>query len=324
MWELFRNSPVSLKPGRRIPKSFQRRPSRQTRKYVRSMFKGKTAKERLRSLLSRTSRRAGRLQRMTAIGVSHLRVWLICTLVASLIALLGLFLFSSAFAVQSIHVSRQDVRIDIEEVQQTLSSFFGKHLFTLTTAHVERIILAAFPEISGVSVRKNYPSEIEVVLFTDAFAADVFIGLPDDTEDHLIIPETPGQYAYLTSRGHYVEYIFLVPKRDPETQRMIVHLVDWATKPVHRQRILSEESLQEMQLAQTLLQESFGHSVQWITLYLRANEFHVKTDSVTLWFDFATPVVQQIDRYRHFLQNIPLTDVQRYIDLRLYNRIVYL
>jgi hypothetical protein len=58
-------------------------------------------------------------------------------------------------------------------------------------------------------------------------------------------------------------------------------------------------------------------------VYLRSREFHLQTAKYSLWFDMRSPLAQQIDRYRLFLQSAGAGAAKVYVDLRLQDRIVY-
>ena len=199
------------------------------------------------------------------------------------------------------------------------------------------MLLKEYPEVSSVKVRRNFPSELQVALFMDPIVANVTMGDPGDTErDYL--SATPSSedseenspapaekqelYRYVTEKGIYLEYPFpLQPKENEE--RLTLHIVDWATKPVHRRVLFPPEVYRQIKSTKRILEESFGHTVPFITLYLRAKEFHVQTERVVLWFDLANPITAQIDRYRIFLRNFIPQDAEEYVDLRLHDRVVY-
>jgi hypothetical protein len=218
-------------------------------------------------------------------------------------------------------VRRQDTRIDIEDIQKLLSPLFGRHLFFLPTSSITSTVRDAYPEVSSVEVQKHFPQEIKLTLFMDPLVADVRIGAPQDTEETMTATGS-GLFQYLTSRGIFLEYP--TPLRAPEDEeRLQLRIVDWAVKPSHRQKLLPPELLQTMRNAESILRESFGHHISSVTLYVRAQEFHVQTERLSLWLDTATPLMQQIDHYREFLRSLPPGSATEYIDLRLHDRVVY-
>ena len=259
-----------------------------------------------------------RVERSLAASLHHMRLWMVVLIAASVVTLLALSLFSPLFTVQSISVRRQDARIDVAEIQKLLFPFFGRHLFFLSPRLLADTVQDAYPEVASVKTEKRFPHDVRLTLSMDPVVADVFVKAPDATEHTKTASGASVQHS-LTSRGIYLEYA----SPEAETKRMRLSIVDWVVKPSHRQQLLSEELLHAMQNAENILTESFGHRVSDITLYVRAQEFHVRTERIMLWFDLATPLVQQVAHYREFLRSLPADAATQYIDLRLHDRVVY-
>lgn len=231
-------------------------------------------------------------------------------------------------------VGREDRRTDVEEIQKLLSPFFGKHILFVSPALLERTLLTAYPEISSAAVRRNFPNELQVALFMDPIVANVTLGEPDDTErdfaDQLALesseesspPAEGKRHHYLTEQGIYLEYPFSLQQKENE-ERLSLHIVDWAVKPTHRQRLLAPEVYHEIRSVKRILEETFGHTTLFATAYLRAKEFHVQTERLTLWFDLGSPITAQMNRYRMFLRTVSPESAQEYVDLRLHDRVVY-
>lgn len=275
--------------------------------------------------------------RMVTGMLAHFKAWVFILVACALIITVLFFLFSPVFAVSSIRVSRQDRRIDVEEIQKQLATQFGKHILFVSPMLIARDLKMQYPEVSSVNVRRKYPNELHVFISMDKIAAEVILGEPDETEsaiseisDAESIPED-GIYRYVTGNGIYLEYPFPLDRNNGE-DRLKIHIVDWAAKPEHRQRLIESEMLQAMQSARAILIQSFGSSVPLITLYVRAKEFHVHTfhpgrpeghEKLILWFDLTNTILTQINRYRIFLKELPRGSAEEYVDLRLHDRVVY-
>ena len=327
---------MPLRPTRRIPKSAQRKASNYSRKVARKHVR-KTKQLRRSNASTKLIRQWQRLERSIRASFKHVKIWIASLVVALVGCLVLFFLFSPVFSVTSIKVNRQDRRVDIEEIQQLLSPLFGKHMLFVSPIALEHTVREAYPEVSSVAVEKRFPHDLHVTILMDSVAAPVFIGDPEQTEADarpLLTPPEEGElpeireedalHHYITAGGIYLEYPFVLPiPGDTELVLPLLYLVDWAVKPAHRQELLEPELVRDLGRARDILQDSFGHSVHFITIYVRAREFHIETERIVLWFDFATPLTQQIERYREFLRTIPLEDVEEYIDLRLHDRVVY-
>ena len=262
------------------------------------------------------------MQNILIASVSTARLWALWLIGIGVTAAVCFFLFSPSFTIQSISVVRRNTRTDIEEMQQVLRPFFGRHLFFLSPLLVERTIRNTLPEVTEVRITKKYPSEISVSVDLDSIVADVILGAPEDTEAQFMFPEERTEYLYLTQNGVFLEDSYPVTEEDGE-ERLHIHLVDWAVKPIHRTELLTAEILEAMRTTQNIVEESFSHAVSGITYYVRAREYHIRTEGIVLWFDLSSPSVEQFDRYRQFLRTLSLEEVEEYIDLRLSDRIVY-
>ncbi len=270
----------------------------------------------------------------------HLRFWLLCLLGFFVLTLITYFLFSPTFTIRSIRVSREDRRVDVEEIQTLLSPTFGNHILFVSPLLIAREIQSAFPEISSVQVRRSFPDELQILLSMDEISATVEIGKPDDTEasapEEIAAGSGSGAasqdlHRYVTKQGVYLEYPFPLPDQNEE-RRLPLHLVDWAVKPAHRQALFTPLVLETMTQARSILEQSFGNSIASITVYVRAREFHVKTvhpgrpegkEAIVLWFDLASSLPEQIERYREFLRSETLDAAEEYVDLRLHDRVVF-
>jgi hypothetical protein len=317
---------MPIRKPKRLPKRFQRRTSAISRNVAR---KHSRKKERgsITVHMNKLNRQWRRIGRSFQGAMKNFRIWFTCLVGVVIVVISLYFMFSPLFSVSSVRVSRQDQRVDVEEIQKLLQPFFSKHILFVSPIRLSHEIQSAYPEVSSVKVNKNYPNEIHVVLFMDPIIADVLIGEPGDTEAQAeelqkAEEEEGGLHRYITEKGVYLEYPFKLPKK-PEEERLSIYLVDWAVKPEHRQKLFSESALHEVKSVRRILLESFGHTTKFTTFYLRSREFHVKTENNVLWFDLSNPVIQQINRYREFLRTFTQDTAKEYIDLRLHDRVVY-
>lgn len=326
-----------LRPSRRLPRALQRPFSPFSRALARA-YQPRRAARRLFTLRRRSKKWLG----IAGMFSLRLRLWSLSLLVILFLVALLLYFLSSSFRVTSMRVSRDDPRLDLEEVQRLLLPFFGKHLSFLSPHLIERALLTAYPEVASVRIVKRFPGELHVTLYTDPIVAEVQLGSPNDTERSFTPLGGSGAYRYLTARGVYLEYPIPVAVREGDGERLLLKVVDWAVKPAHRQKLLEEKLLQDMQHVRRLLMQSFGHTVRAVTVHLRAREFHMEaehparpdgrpperpsragSDGLTLWFDQASSIVQQLDRYREFLRALSPEKITEYVDLRLHDRVVY-
>ena len=99
--------------------------------------------------------------------------------------------------------------------------------------------------------------------------------------------------------------------------------MDWGVRPSPGTALIPIELLTQMNAAENALRTQFGHEIQGRTVYLRAREFHILADDISIWFDISNTLYRQLQRYRSLLQSVALEDINSYIDLRLADRVMY-
>jgi hypothetical protein len=261
----------------------------------------------------RLLRRLG--ERVTATR-KHLLVGLGALCITGGVIFLALALFSPAMRVAEIRIVRGDPRLDVEQVQGLLSPLFGKHLMLLSSYDVRGLLEDGMPDLHGVDVSKDYPSTLMVRVGLDPIVARLRIAGPEEVGS---TTETGSLTDYLTDRGMYVSS----PRAAPGGDLLMLTLVDWGARPIPGSVLVTPEVLERITLTEKHLQEQFGQAVLERTVFLRAQEYHLRTAQWTLWFDTQSPIEEQLQRYRIFLREIPHGEIRSYIDLRLKDRVVY-
>lgn len=301
---------------RRIPARFSRRPSRIARAVARSF----SSEFQPQNTLMRKLRRfgTGMLKRLRA-----LKVLAVAMILLAILASTTFLISSSSFRLSRIRVHREDLRTDVQEIQQALRPLFGRHLLLLSFAAIEHMVQETFPEVTMVDLGVDYPGTLMLTLHMDPIVMRVFVHDPEEREGEFLRAKTQSQgeeevNTVLTGKGILLLYPFPMEEELPT-----LHLVDWGTRPVHRERMLSENDLSIIKSTQAALEWEFGHQVSSTVLYLRGREVHVATEGPRLWFDFTSPIEDQLQRYRVFLRSVPPEVAAEYVDLRLHDRVVY-
>jgi len=241
---------------------------------------------------------------------------------------IGLALFSPILHIREIRIARSDPRIDAELVQQALSPLFGDHLFFLSTNEVADLLEDAVADMREAEITKQYPSTLQIRVTLDPVIAQLTIDDPNRTQTGSgaqagsgeVVP-APTTVDYLTSGGLYVVY----NKSQVQTASGLLQLkvVDWEVRPEPWKTLIEPEFLDVMRAAENELRTQFGLTVRTRSVYVRAREFHLQTPTYALWFDMRSPLPEQLQRYRLFLQSTPPGSAKEYIDLRLKDKIVY-
>ncbi|MCK5016730.1 MAG: FtsQ-type POTRA domain-containing protein [Candidatus Peribacteraceae bacterium] len=317
---------MTLKSGRPLPKRYARSVNKETRKLVNKRYERRKQlkKERIRRSLRRVQQLFARWKR-------EVGKWVLVTSVSIVILIIGLLLFSPLLEVREISVKRLNPRLDTEEVQQVLSSLFGKHMVFLQGSEIDELLRTNILDIYSVQIRKKYPSTLSVSIELDPLVAKLEIVDPNKpqaveesdfsqtgalltTEGEIFSPEND----YITSKGTYVNTVVQEGNELP-----LIRIVDWGVRPMPNDSLVDIELLERMHSTEVALESQFNHSVSIRAIYLRAREFHFFADGLSYWFDMTSSLDEQLKRYRTFLQYIPREEVIQYIDLRLTDRVVY-
>lgn len=273
-------------------------------------------KRRRKEVFVRFSRRASRTAAMIA---REFKLWLLIGLGSIVVIVAGALLFAPHFDVHEIQVRRQDPRIDPESIQQTLSPLFKQRLVLVTRAQVTEMLQTVYPDIEKVEINKEYPSTLQVTVFVEPVAAEISLTMETTGSGGVLTTTGSSMYSYVTKTGLFTTSpIKLTGSPLPK-----ITVTDWGIEPQNRTKIFEEDFLQTMLLARDILQRDFGLTSVGITLYLRAKEFHIRTNKVTLWFDLQTPLAVQFQRFREFLKALSLDQAKEYIDLRIADKIIY-
>lgn len=241
---------------------------------------------------------------------------------AAILVLGAVAMFSPLIEVREIRVVRSDRRVDVEQVQRSLAPLFGEHLLFLTQKQVLPLLEEPVPDLRRAVIDKQYPSTLILRLELEPIIALLEIVDPSGN----VSPAVTGTGSdalgdYLTADGTYVVYPPSLVQSGTGTA--VVRIVDWGVRPEPWIHLLDVQVLERMAQAEQTLRDQFGDTISQRAVYLRSREFHVQTERHSLWFDMRSPVAEQIDRYRLFLESAGADAADVYVDLRLQDRIVY-
>lgn len=305
-----------LRKPRPLPERFNRPVTPQTRFFAQKRM------HRSRDVAwKRWQRTAQRWQRQADSVRQFVVRFFLFAVPATIVIGIGFLLHSPILHIKEIRILLTDPRINAEEMQYGLSSFFGRHLFFLSLQEAEKQARATVPDVQDVTILKQYPSTLVVRLTLVPIIARLVI---EDSKARTGSGSTEtgsGLSDFLTADGMVVSYA------DAQVQSgsilTNVRIVDWGVRPTFGTQLLDPALLLAMHTAETLLREQFDRAVTVRTVFLRAREYHLQTSDHTVWFDLRTPVEDQLGRYRIFLEAEGHGAAQRYVDLRLVDKVVY-
>lgn len=307
-----------LRNPRPLPQRFNRPIRPETRTLVQRRLK-----RRREYLWQRWHRARLRWQRKVSLFREVVRRFLVVAGIGIVVLVIGFLIFSPVLHIREVKVMRSDTRIDADLVQRALAPVFGNHLFFLSAQDVEKLLRDAVPDLDTVQVAKEYPSSLQLKMTLDPIIARLTI----DDPDHKVsgsgagIQQAKPPSDFLTSEGMYVAYFDAQVRTS--TGLLALRVVDWGVRPVPWKPLIDPLLLQSLREAETALTEQFGHTLRSRTVYLRAQEFHLQTSGLSLWFDLRSPLMEQLDRYRLYLRMAGPSAAREYVDLRLADKIVY-
>lgn len=242
--------------------------------------------------------------------------WVAAGIILLGLAVFGFMLFSPIIQVREINVTRLSPRLDIEEVQSALSSLFGRHLFFLSSFEVAELLDNQIPDISTIKIGKAYPSTLQVSIELSPLVAKLRIIEPDAVDEPT---GTGATIDYLTENGMYVA---TTAAKDTDTLPEIM-IVDWGVRPNPGTLLVLPSLIERINAVEIAFLRQFGQEVERRTVFLRAQEFHLRIAGRDLWFDLKSPLEHQLERYRIFLREVDPAEASQYIDLRVTDRIIY-
>lgn len=255
----------------------------------------------------------------------RIAVGFVCTL---LVVLVCIGLFSPVLNVKEIHVARSDGRLDATLIQEALKPLFGRRMPflsvedipTLLTTELPSAHRSAVPDLSTVTIRKDYPSSLQVSLTLRPIGYRLSIETPDQKNPNPTLPVGSGS-DFLTKDGLYVSYTLSQSRSGAVLP--LLRIVDWGVKPSPWKPLLTTAFLDTMKKTEEELQTQFNQTIKSRTIFLRAREYHLQTATIALWFDSRTTPDEQLARYKLFLETVPAGTAKQYVDLRIANKIIY-
>ncbi len=253
---------------------------------------------------------------------ARVRSLLLPTIFVVALAALGVVLFSPLLQIREIRIARTDSRLEIAEIQRRLVPLFRRHILLVSALEVEALIQDAVPDMQGLRINKNYPSELAISITLRPLSTKLVF---EEQKSNSPRQETSTGaplpvHEYLTDNGLYVS---LTQDPKPAKSLTVVTISDYADRPAKHSVLITPETLQTMKQAEEILTKEYGLKVKSRTYFVRAQEFHIQTEKFALWFDLRSPLPVQLARYRTFLQSVGLGDVKQYIDVRLTGKVVY-
>jgi len=294
-----------MKKPRRLPKEFQRPVSVKMRELASRRYGKKT-----RSKKKQTMRWwRGAYQKW--LNAFRIFITMLPALIAvSFLLFGGVVFFSSWLTIDSISIITHENRLASKDVQPAVVNYIGEHLLFTQPREIKQNIQAMFPDVTTVTVEKNYPNHLTVSLTLEPLVVEAFF---EDGQG-----ASTGKLLWITESGYITEAVSASGTALPK-----VLLTDWGVRPQPIEQIVEPELLTVLFESEKQLQGQFNQTAQQRTIYLRAKEVHLSLETYDLWFDLTTPMEDQLRRYRVLLANVNPDEITQYVDLRISDRVIY-
>lgn len=260
---------------------------------------------------------------------------LLVILGALIFCLCAVLLFSKTLTLYHIQVHRSDLRVDSSEVEFFLEKIYrGKNLLMVAPFSLRKDIKKEFPSIDSVSVDRKWPHTLEVTVSSLPIVARVHFLVQEKKEiDILKVPKIsdPIEEESITKKEKKKEEVWMLNKlgilefNDPNFEKRIP-LIFWKNELEktleYGETMIDALRLHQMITVSEVLLEQFNLIVSTITYYHNAREAHYKTSKYDIQISFHEDIEDQLKKLQLIWNDIGNTK-QKYIDLRIKNRVIY-
>ena len=216
-------------------------------------------------------------------------------------------IFSPFFTVKNIKIVRDNLRINVKEVEAFLieKGLFNKNMLFLDESKYKNKISEAFPEVEKLIFREIWPATLEISVFSKKPA---FVFLNDFDANFVSVSED----------GYVISLI-------GEENSKQIKLFQFDNSIAYREKIFEDGFIAKLQSIEKLFRKKTGLPVYNLKLYYYANELHIiSKDQMSIWIDLGILVSPQIEKLVLAADKIGLFRYNfDHIDLRIPGQIFY-
>ncbi len=283
------------------------------------MFRRKTRRRRREFLLdsNQTHRPKGRKirNRMMNLVVQFLflrqiaRLFRTSFLVSFIFSLITLFiliaLFSPYFDIKKIAFLRDDPRLDIELLEESVADFYGKNLLLLSHQKMKNHLYDIFPEFETIDIQEKWPSEVELkVTLSPPFVN--------------ILNHELANFWVVTKSG-------IVLQKEAQEGLPLITVFQHEKPITHRQKFLKTEELEKIFAARDFIHQELDLKISELHLFYVSKEVHLITENnFSIWIDLAQDIEPQVRKLKLAEEKIDFYfSPLEHIDLRIPNQIFW-
>jgi hypothetical protein len=234
-----------------------------------------------------------------------------------------------AFQIKTVSVDRTEktVNIRVGSILQILEYVKNANLLILKTDSLERHFLKIFKELKSISIEKEYPKTLKVIITQEKILAKWVYKYESTVNRNKIggkiIEEIKVKSGYLNKNNIFLEHN--TTGLEDEKLLTIVDIQPRKSEINFYDEIPDGDYLEVMTSAKALLEEVIGRNIVAIHYYRDAQEIYlIDNKSVEYWIYLGKDVTLQVKKLEQALRikNI-LKWKLRYVDLRISDKIIY-
>ncbi len=228
------------------------------------------------------------------------------SVIFSLMALFIIFALATPyFHLKKISVIRDNPNLDVVQIEKSLEEFYGKNILFLSHKTIRDKLEIDFPEFRDISIKEDWPSEIEL---------RVEISPP---RFNLLNTES-ANFSVISEDG-------VILQEEPDEDLPVLKVFQYEKPILVRQKFLEKEDLDNIEQAESILQNEMKLPLHASHLYWTARELHLVSQAdMEIWIDLAQPIEDQMRKLELSVQEIGLyTNRFEHIDLRIPKQIFW-
>lgn len=213
--------------------------------------------------------------------------------------------FSHYFSLKTVDVIRNDELVNIDLAYRSIESIRLKPMVFIDKEDIKKSILSHQPQIKDVEVRKIYPSNIKITIWS-------FKSLYN----------TKIEWKYYEITSNWV----LIPTNETKENLLKINwIVDFWV--LDYKNLLKEEYINKIKNIESLIKANNSFiNIKEMVYYKKERELHIIDDKSTKFiFDLTKEPIIQVEKlnifYKEYLNNVAQKIV--YIDLRINERVIY-
>ncbi len=222
-------------------------------------------------------------------------------LLAGLIYVGYLIFFSETFIVTETALFEGETRIDHDVILSEVNVYKGKLIFSVQKSELTRELIAKYPEIEKISIKRRLPNKLYVYIEKYPEVANLQV------------------YVEEVQRKYVLNTMGTVSLADAEDANLPYIVMDREKAYNSREQVMTGTQLEDILKAQKLFEQKFNMKIIDILYLEKAREYHLRTEkNFSIWLDMTQDYKAQLSKLKAAEQKLNIhTTPLAYIDLRI-------